>query len=374
MACKGRTSYQGFGLVKIALLSSASSIHTVRWANGLNAAGHKVHVITQQPVIDPFDSSVEVHVFPLRGIIGYFTMTSAVKRLLHSLKPDILNAHYASGYGTTARLVNFHPYLLSVWGSDVYEFPYISPLHKHLLQKNLYAADAIASTSCCMAEQTKLLATDLTDIHITPFGIDLEKFKPAKVKKPFDNESIIIGTVKTLSEKYGIEYLIRAFKIVSEKHPNLPLKLLIVGSGNLEKKLKNLVLALNIAEKTMFTGRVPHEEVPIYQNMLDVSVSVSVSNSESFGVAIIEASACAKPVVVSNVGGLPEVVEDGVTGIIVPPCNPEATANAIEKLILAPSLRENMGQAGRQRVEQLYAWEHNVDHMIGVYESILRKT
>ncbi|MFZ1343884.1 glycosyltransferase [Thiothrix eikelboomii] len=358
--------------MKIALLSSASSIHTVRWANGLNAAGHKVHVITQQPVIDPFDSNVEVHVFPLRGIIGYFTMTSAVKRLLHSLKPDILNAHYASGYGTTARLVNFHPYLLSVWGSDVYEFPYISPLHKYLLQKNLYAADAIASTSCCMAEQTKLLATDLTDIHITPFGIDLEKFKPAKVKKPFDNESIIIGTVKTLSEKYGIEYLIRAFKIVSEKHPNLPLKLLIVGSGNLEKKLKNLVLALNIAEKTMFTGRVPHEEVPIYQNMLDVSVSVS--NSESFGVAIIEASACAKPVVVSNVGGLPEVVEDGVTGIIVPPCNPEATANAIEKLILAPSLRENMGQAGRQRVEQLYAWEHNVDHMIGVYESILRKT
>ncbi|TXH60680.1 MAG: glycosyltransferase family 4 protein [Thiothrix sp.] len=358
--------------MKIALLSSASSIHTVRWANGLSAAGHEVHVITQQPIIEPFNPNVKAHIFPSLGILGYFTMAAAVRKLLHSLKPDILNAHYASGYGTTARLVNFHPYLLSVWGSDVYDFPYISPLHKYLLQKNLYAADAIASTSYCMAEQTKSLTNDLANIHITPFGIDLEKFKPTKVKKLFDNASIIIGTVKTLSEKYGIEYLIRAFKIVSEKHSNLPLKLLIVGGGNLEKKLKQIATDLNIAEKTIFTGRVSHEEVPTYQNMLDISVSVS--NSESFGVAIIEASACAKPAVVSNVGGLPEVVDDGVTGIIVPPCDPEATADAIERLILAPTLREKMGRAGRQKVEQLYDWDHNVKHMICVYENLLRKT
>ncbi|HSN65369.1 MAG TPA: glycosyltransferase [Fusibacter sp.] len=359
--------------LRIILLSGASSIHTIRWANGLSAAGHKVHVITQQPAIDPFGPKVEVHVFPFRGIMGYFTMVPAVRRLLNSIKPDIVNAHYASGYGTIARLVNFHPYLLSVWGSDVYDFPYKSPLHKYLLKKNLYAADAIASTSYCMAEQTKSIAPQLSDIHITPFGIDLEKFKPDRVKKPFDDESIIIGTVKLLNEKYGIEYLIRAFKIVADKHPSLPLRLLIVGSGNLENKLKKLTIDLNIGEKTLFTGRVSHEEVPVYQNMLDVSVSVSVSDSESFGVAIIEASACAKPVVVSNVGGLPEVVEDGVTGIVVPPRNPEATAKAIERLILDPVLRKSMGEAGRRRVEQLYNWDNNVQHMINVYESLLRK-
>lgn len=358
--------------MKIALLSSASSIHTVRWANGLSVAGHIVHVIKQQPIIESFNPNVKVHIFPNFGILGYFTMTSAVKKLLHNLKPDILNAHYASGYGTTARLVDFHPYLLSVWGSDVYHFPYISPLHKYLLQKNLYAADAIASTSYCMAEQTKSLVNHRPNIYITPFGVDLEKFRPINVKKPFDDAAIIIGTVKTLSEKYGIEYLIRAFKIVSEKHSNLPLRLLIVGDGNLEKKLKQIAKDLNIAEKTIFTGRISHEEVPTYQNMLDVSVSVSVSNSESFGVAIIEASACAKPVVVSNVGGLPEVVDDGVTGIIVPPRDPEATADAIERLILDRTLREQMGQAGRKKVEQLYAWDSNVKNMIDLYETLLR--
>ncbi|TXH71872.1 MAG: glycosyltransferase family 4 protein [Thiothrix sp.] len=359
--------------MKIALLASASSIHTARWANGLNALGHEVHVITQQPVSEAFTPNVKVHVFPNHGSLGYFTMAAAVRKLVRHLKPDILNAHYASGYGTTARLVDFHPYLLSVWGSDVYDFPYISPLHNYLLKKNLYAADAIASTSYCMAEQTKSLANHLPVIHITPFGVDLDKFKPINITKPFNNEAIVIGTVKTLSEKYGIKYLLRAFKIVSKKHSNLPLKLLIVGGGNLERKLKQLAVELEIAENTLFTGKVHHEEIPSYQNMLDVSVSVSVSNSESFGVAIIEASACAKPVVVSNVGGLPEVVEDGITGIIVPPANPEATADAIEKLILDPRLREQMGQAGRQRVERLYAWNNNVQHMVGVYESLLRK-
>jgi len=87
-----------------------------------------------------------------------------------------------------------------------------------------------------------------------------------------------------------------------------------------------------LTTRLIFTGKVPYNEVPKYQNML--TISVSVSDSESFGVAILEASACEKPVVVSNVGGLTEVVEDGVTGIIVPPRNPEKTAEAIEKLLL----------------------------------------
>lgn len=104
-----------------------------------------------------------------------------------------------------------------------------------------------------------------------------------------------------------------------------------------------------------------------------LTVSVSVSDSESFGVAVIEASACAKPVVVSNVGGLPEVVEDGVTGIIVPPRDPEATAEAIENLILSQDLRTKMGTEGRKRVGRLFDWDKNVKQMAKIYQAINRK-
>lgn len=189
-----------------------------------------------------------------------------------------------------------------------------------------------------MAKETKLYTNK--DIEVTPFGIDMEQFKSMEVESLFDKDDIVIGTVKTLEDKYGIEYLIKAFKIVSDKYPDLPLKLLIVGGGSLEGSLKSLVKELNLEDKTIFTGKVPFKDVPKYHNMLSVSASVSIVNSESFGVAIIEASSCAKPVVVSNVGGLPEVVEDGVSGFVVPSRDPQKTAEAIEKLVLDKNLRK----------------------------------
>lgn len=355
--------------MKIVLLSSASSIHTARWAVGLYRLGHEVHVITQHLVTESFDQGVHLHILPFRGVLGYFTMAPAVRKLLNEIKPDIVNAHYASGYGTTARIVGYHPWLLSIWGSDVYEFPYKSPLHKWLLKRNLASADAIASTSHCMAGQARSILPSLQKIHVTPFGIDMNSFKPGKVGTLFGSGCLVVGTVKALKEIYGIKYLIEAFSLVVKKYPDLHLRLLIVGEGELDSILKEQVKSLGLTGLVIFTGKVNHQDVPQYQNMLDISVSVS--NSESFGVAVIEASACEKPVIVSNVGGLPEVVEDGVTGLVVPPRNPAAVADAIETLILDKELRSRMGELGRIRVSKLYDWDDNMQSMIEVYESLL---
>jgi glycosyltransferase involved in cell wall biosynthesis len=156
-----------------------------------------------------------------------------------------------------------------------------------------------------------------------------------------------------------------------DKYPQLPLKLLIVGGGSLDKKLKQLVKDLDLDAFTIFTGKIPFNDIPKYHNMLSISVSVSIVDSESFGVAIIEASSCAKPVVVANVGGLPEVTEDMVTGFVVPPKNSEKTADAIEKLILDKDLRKAIGNNGRDRVKKLYNWNDNVNQMINIYKEIL---
>jgi glycosyltransferase involved in cell wall biosynthesis len=149
----------------------------------------------------------------------------------------------------------------------------------------------------------------------------------------------------------------------------LPLKLLIVGGGSLADPLKKLTESLAISKDTVFMGKVLYEDVSKYQNML--TISVSLSNAESFGVAIIEASACEKPVIVSAVGGLIEVVQDGVTGIVVPPRNPEAAAAAIIALINNPALMHEMGKNGRKRVELLYKWEDNVKQMVIIYQIML---
>lgn len=358
--------------MKVALLSGASSIHTIRWANGLAEAGHEVHVITQHEACDPLLPQVKVHFFPFRGVLGYFTMVSPVKKLLREIKPDVVNAHYASGYGTTARLVGYRPWVLSVWGSDVYDFPYKSPIHKWLVRKNLMASDMVASTSHCMAEQTRSIAPELGGISITPFGVDMQAYASAEALST-NNDKLVIGTVKTMASKYGIDTLIEAFALLTGKmtstQPALAsrMRLRLVGGGPQMVEYKQLTEKLCIANKVEFIDRVPHHQVPDELTKLDIYVALS--RLESFGVAIIEAGAARRPVVVSDAGGLPEVTLDGTTGLVVPRENPQAAADAIEKLVLNPVLRVRMGEAGRMHVADTYSWDVCVKTMLKVFES-----
>lgn len=350
-------------------LASAKSIHTVRWVNAIAQAGIKVHLASLDAPTEPIDPRVSLH-FARHGRgmrFGYFANVLWCRKLIAQLKPALLHAHYASGYGTLAGLCGFHPTILSVWGSDVYEFPYQSPLHRRLLQFNLRHADRILSTSHAMAMQTsKFTAKEIT---VTPFGVDLEKFKPLPLPPFFSEGDIVVGTVKTLAEKYGIEYLIRAFSLLKKKLPATPLKLLIVGDGPQRAMLEDLARSCGLSQDTCFTGPVPHAEVPRYLNAIDVVVVPS--DSESFGVAAIEASACCKPVVVSDVGGLPEVVEDGVTGLVVKSRDAEAIADAVAMLVARPDLQRKLGEAGRDRVVRHYEWNANVAGMLSVYDNIL---
>jgi len=366
--------------MKILLLSDPNSSHTIKWAKSL--ADHDLNILIfglSHFNVNYYDSYKNINVISLKQHIAgnegtpsklkYLKALPIVKSLIKEFKPDIVHAHYATSYGLLGTLSGFHPYMLSVWGSDVFSFPKISFLHRFILKYNLRKADKILSTSHAMANETKLYTNK--DIEVTPFGIDLEQFRPKVVDSIFDDNDIVIGTIKTLEKIYGIEYLIRAFKIVHNKYQSLSLKLLIVGSGNLEEELKLLVRELDIERQTVFIGKVAYNEVSKYHNMLSVYVSISIS--ESFGVAVIEASACCKPVIVSNVGGLPEVVENEVTGLIVPPCNPEETAEAIEKLIFDEKLKDSFGKAGRERVKKLYNWDDNVKQMLEIYSEICSK-
>lgn len=359
--------------MNLAILSSAASIHTIRWVNGLSEAGLDVHLITQHPLLEPLHPGVKNYFFPHRGIAGYFTMVPGVRKLLRQLQPDLVNAHYASGYGTTARLVNYHPWLLSVWGSDVYGFPCKSPLHRWVVTSNLRAADAVASTSHCMAEQTRSLVPELGDIAITPFGVDMPAFaKATTTATGTARAGLTIGTVKTLTPTYGIDTLIHAFALLRHQLQVLApataqgLRLRLVGGGPQQADLQQLAHTLGVADVTTFVGRVPHTQVP--QELAALDIFTALSRLESFGVAAIEAGAAHLPVVVSDAGGLPEVVQHGKTGLIVAKDDPTAAAAALLRLVQDPALRQRLGAAGQEHVANNYAWPACVKTMIGAYE------
>lgn len=364
--------------MKIIFLGGAGSIHTIRWVNSLSEKGLEVILVSlkgEVETIGKINDNVKVIYLPFGTKLGYYLNVFALKKIISKEKPDLINAHYASGYGTLGRLSGFNKKLLNVWGSDVYDFPNESKLKKRIIEKNLKNYTAIASTSYCMAEETKkYLENKSKEIFITPFGVDTEKFKNLNIEKK-ENE-IIIGIVKTLTEKYGIEYLIKAIKELEnildiENYKKI--KLLIYGKGELKNKLEDLTKELQIEDKVIFKGYISNEDVPKALNEMDIFVVPSILDSESFGVAAVEAMACEIPVIASSVGGLKEVIIDKETGYLVPKKDHKEIAKYLKKLILDKNLRTSLGKNGRKRVLENYDWNSNVDYMIKIYREIVNE-
>lgn len=354
--------------MRIALLGPANSIHLQRWAAALAGRGHAVSVISQHRVDRSLlPQAADVCWLPHAGPVGYFSNVLAARRHLASWRPDLLNVHYASGYGTTGALAGFTPTLLSVWGSDVYDFPYENAFKGWLVRHVLRRATAVASTSHAMAAQVRRLTPERRAIAVTPFGVDLARF----LAKPSSLGPLTIGIVKSLAPKYGVDLLLRAFAglcadaEVQAAHPAC--RLLVVGDGPQRGELVRLAAQLGITERTQFVGAVPHADVPHWLQQLHIYAAPSRLDSESFGVAVIEAGACGLSVVVSDAGGLPEVVVAGETGLVVPRDDVPALQAALKRLVLDATLRERLGRQGRAHVEREYEWGRCVGLMERCY-------
>lgn len=353
----------------VVLLGAANSIHLQRWALALAARGRRISVVSQHVAQAlPLPREIALHALPVRSSTGYLLNAWPLRRLLARLQPDLLHAHYASGYGTLARLAGWRPTLLSVWGSDVYEFPARGPLQARLLRGNLRAAQALASTSEAMAGQLRRLWPAAGPIAITPFGVDTARFSPAPGERTAGG-ALTLGTVKTLAPAYGIDLLLQAFAVLRQRLPAAALRLRLVGGGPQRAELLALAQALGLGDTVEFIGPVDHAEVPAQLRLLDIYVAPS--RHESFGVAVIEAMACGLPVVVSDAGGLPEVVQAGVSGLVVPVGDVAALADALAALVVDAGLRRRLAQAGRDRAVAQYDWPRCVDRMVACQDAAI---
>lgn len=363
--------------MKILFLASAKSIHTIRWVNALAERNHKVFLAFNKNDYDintKINTKIKLIELRFEGMKGYYLNAHQLYSIYSHIKPDIVNAHYASGYGTLARKAKLKPLLISVWGSDVYDFPFRNKLFNYIIKQNLLYADMIASTSNCMLKQVEGILGKKVKGAVTPFGVDILKFYEKDYKK--ESEEIIIGCIKTLDEKYGIKYLIKAVYLLINNlnkngHKDLgkKIKCCIYGDGKQKEELEQLIRKLKLSNVVKLLGKIPHEEVPKALECMDIFCVTSIY--ESFGVAVVEAEAMGIPVIVSDVDGFCEVVDHGKTGIIVKRKSAKETAKALETLILNKQLRDRMGKNGRKKVVELYDWNENVKVMESVYSKLI---
>ena len=204
-------------------------------------------------------------------------------------------------------------------------------------------------------------------------AIDCRKFAYTKRSKAYD-EPIKILSVCRLVEKKGMEYAIKAVAQLLEKYPNI--QYTIVGDGPLRQKLSSIITELGVADNIHLVGAIVHDQVV---QMLDTShifvlpsVTASDGNEEGIPNAIKEAMAMGLPVISTFHAGIPELVEDGVSGFLVPQRDYKALAKKIAYVIEHPEKWPEMGRAGRQKVEDEYNIEKLLDRLERIFRNMMR--
>ena len=202
-------------------------------------------------------------------------------------------------------------------------------------------------------------------------GIDPNRVTRTQSKKVarsvanLPSEAFLIGAVGNLHEYKGYEFLLRAMPLLRAKVPNA--HLVVAGTGSLETELKALAQSLNISEYVTFLGFC--SDIRSVLESLDVYTQASLV--EAFPMAILEAGAMGLPIVATAVGGVPEAILEGKTGLLVPAKDPQALANAYTSMAQNPARRAQMGEAGQCRVRQHFTRDQMVAKTIEVYEKMM---
>jgi glycosyltransferase involved in cell wall biosynthesis len=355
------------------LVIGDTDIFVKRFVEYFSSKDYDVCLLTFGPIVEKINVNVIVmpHNRPYGGLLNIFF----ARKVARNFSPDLLHVFSGGTDALLGRMLGIRPSVLNVYGTEIFDVPGKSILHKYFIKTNLMYYDQICSTSQMMASRTEKLISFRKSVIVTPFGVDTKEFVKLNSNNREKN-TITIGTVKRLTNKYGIDTLIRAFSVVKkylDEQGDVSVKLLIVGDGSEKQALINLASDLGLATEVEFTGYVPNKLVKNYLNNIDVFVALSRLESESFGVAVVEASAMSIPVVCSHIGGLPDVVKDGETGFLVEVDNVKSAAERILELVLDEDLRNRMGSNGRNFIQSKYSFELNADLLIEVHNGLLIK-
>lgn len=244
----------------------------------------------------------------------------------------------------------------------------------------LETAETIVATSPQEQEHMRSLVSKKGNIDIIPCGTDITHFgsvsrQEAREKLGIDPETKVILYVGRFDPRKGIETLVRAVGR-SQLRGTSDIKLIIGGGarpghsdGKERDRIQSIVADLGMTDITLFPGRLSREQLPTYYAAADVCVVPS--HYEPFGLVTIEAMACGTPVVGSDVGGLQFTVVPEKTGLLCPPKDEIAFANAIDRILTNPDWAIQLGQAARMRVENQFSWDGVATQLSNLYHQLI---
>ncbi len=355
--------------------------YSYRIAVGLHDAGVDTTVVTSSRV--PQRPGPSVITLPQLTTVSNTPFSlrwfGSIKRIIKDLDPDIVNGHLPVPYmaDVAARECGGHPFVLTYHNDAVGITPFTKLLVRSyydiLGRGTIRRASRIIATSQRYAERSPYLKGFGQKTAIVPPGVDLATFNPdvysGFLRDTYGLEGSIILFVGQLSKTHrfkGLSILIRALR---QLDPSTTL--VVVGGGNWFSHYKADAENAGVADRVVFAGIISEEGLPLYYRGADLTVLPTYTDAEGFGMVLAEANACGRPVVGTNVGGIPSVIQDQHNGLLVEPGDLHGLVQAIRVVLSDGKIAETLGHNGFEKIRSEFTWDHAVSRTMKVYDGLI---
>ncbi len=357
-----------------------------RLALALHRARHEVHVLYSKLSGDCTKPNVPYRLHWTRGFdvatvnLDIFSFAYAINRLARRHDFDIIHGNAEESFFTACIAQRYgipfvftsHANIIPATGmlrGLLNPLAFLKSVNNYLLRSALSQACQIITFSEFSKGLVKSALGDKMhqSILVVPPGIDESWFETER----HPQEKITLLFWGRIEHQKGIDDLLLAMKMAQEQFSIAKLHLTLIGEGNLVETYKHQASELGIGHQITFCPWLSEEE--IQKLAASATLAVFPSRIESFGLSMAEAMAAGLPIIATRVGALPEFIEDGVTGILVPSGDVPALAKAIADCLNHAERTETMARAGREKVRQLFSWDRAAEKMLDIYTNLSAK-
>jgi glycosyltransferase involved in cell wall biosynthesis len=370
--------------LELAFLGDPNSVHLRRWAGFFAERGHGVTLLVRadqrvDPGLLPSIELESFHPFNPRSLlapVSFVRSWRSVRRAVARVRPDILNAHFLTVHGWHAWMAGFHPYAITLWGSDIYVGPRRWRVVRLMARLTLRAADLVMADSEDLKRAAEELGARPDRTALIGWGVDLDRFSGGSAPAGLRSRLGLDGKRVVFSAR-AIKALYRQ-GVVVEALARLPVDVVVMMSRHNSdpaevEAIERQATALGVSERVVLVPEIADSEMPDFLRLADVVVSVPASDSTS--VTVLEALACERPVVAADLPSVREWLADLDPQAIVPVDDAAATAAALARaLSRSPAERADVGRRGRAIVAARADQATSLSAVEQLYLRLRRKT
>ena len=362
------------------------------FASGLAQRGHEVHSFTSSLPDTPAEEIMDgVQIHRLNSWL-HFGEARFLPGLLELPRFDLIHLHFPFYMGAELVTINARrthtPLFISYHMDTLLKGPAGAAVRLYdafIGDPVLRAADQVVFTTLDYGRASRIrwLLDYKKPAGVLPNGVDTNLFHPdldgtiMRIRHGMSPQEQVILLVAGMDSAHffkGVPILLQAFQKIKamEKSGSRRSRLVIVGEGNLRPMFQAMMIRLGLSQFVTFAGRVSDVDLPYYYAAADIGVLPSYTMGEAFGIVLLEAMACGKPVVASRLPGVRDVVEDGEDGLLVTPGDVKDLAEKINILLDDPGKCQAMGKMGLRKARDQYAWPIVLDRLEDQYRKILK--